>query len=539
MNPRSFRVLTIIFASIALVIPVGLSVPVTASNTDEVCGQLKPWKAKKKSRLLQFDADCREVYVEPPLTASNSTETATPRSVASTTTFDPSQAFSLHSRPDAPSVIYLDFDGQNWSSSSWWNGAFSITAGRVSEGYSIDADASTFTDEERLNIYQVWMMVAEDFAMFDIDVTTERPTGDREQVFLQSGSHALILQDNQIQEGCNCGGVAQLDVFEEETPWVRPALNFSRFGTYIAHPIDIAEIISHEVGHNLGLAHDGQTVDVEYYGGHAMWSAIMGAGRGRGISTWSYGGYPLAMTRWPQRGGEDDFSQMGLYLGLIPDDYSNTIETALLLTSENLASGIAGRITTRDDVDIMKLVISNLDAGRYNIQLKPIDYGPNLDPELQLLDATGAALATSNPGVFVPQPMAYITSGLGAEISIKLNPGTYYVKIDGVGQGSLSDGTGYDDYGSLGNYTLEFEVTKIAPTVTRVTPAKIQAGKRITIRGTNLAGAKVFLGKRALKIVSSRDTRIIAAVPSKLKGKTFVLRVVGEFVEIAQQVKRK
>lgn len=539
MSPRSFRVLTILFASIALIIPLGLSTPVNASNADKVCGGLKPWKAKKKSRLLQFDAECREVYVEPPLTASKSLETENSRSIVSTTSFDPSQAFALHSRPNAPSVIYLDFDGQNWSSNSWWNGAFSITGGRVSEGYSIDADASTFTTEERQNIYQVWMMVSEDFAMFDIDVTTERPTGEREQVFLQSGSHALILQDNQVQEGCGCGGVAHLDVFEQETPWVRPALNFSRYGTYIAHPIDIAEIISHEVGHNLGLAHDGQTVDVEYYGGHAMWSAIMGAGRGRGISTWSYGGYPLAMTRWPQRGGEDDFSQMGLYIGLIPDDYANSIETAPPLTSESLSSGLAGRITTREDIDVMKLVVSNLDAGQYNIRLNPIDYGPNLDPELQVLDSTGAVIATSNPGVFVPQAMTYITSGLGAEISIKLNPGTYYVKIDGVGQGSLTDGTGYDDYGSLGNYTLEFAVAKIAPTISRVTPAKIQAGKRITIRGTNLASAKVFLGKRALKIVSSTDTRIIATVPSKLKGKTFVLRVLGEFVEVAQQVKRK
>ncbi|MEN9922678.1 MAG: hypothetical protein RIS09_192 [Actinomycetota bacterium] len=539
MSPRLFRVLTTFFSAIALLTPVGLSTPVTASNTDEVCGELKPWKAKKKNRLLQFDADCREVYVEPPLTDSNARETASSQSITSAATFDPSQAFALHSRPNAPSVIYLDFDGHTWSSGSWWNGAFSISAGRVSEGYSIDADASTFTTEERQNIYQVWMMVSEDFAMFDIDVTTERPTGDREQVFLQSGSHALILQDNQVQEGCNCGGVAHLDVFEEETPWVRPALNFSRFGTYIAHPIDIAEIISHEVGHNLGLAHDGQTVDVEYYGGHTMWSAIMGAGRGRGISTWSYGGYPLAMTRWPQRGGEDDFSQMGLYLGLIPDDFANTVETALPLTSEILSNGVTGRITTRDDVDVMKLEVSNLDAGQYDIQLNPIDYGPNLDPELQLLDSNGNAIATSNPGVFVPQPMTYITSGLGAKFSIKLNPGTYFVRIDGVGQGSLADGTGYDDYGSLGNYTLEFSVAKIAPTISRVTPLKIQAGKRITIRGTNLSTAKVFLGKRALRVVSAIDTRIVVVAPSKLKGKSFVLRVVGEFVEVTQQVKRK
>lgn len=530
--------------------PLVIASPVTA--TAKECDELKPWIASKaKERRIQLDSECRLVYVEPPHRVMASTEPiGSPEKPINLASFDPNLAFNLHSRPDAPSIIYLDFDGQSWSNNSWWNGAFSISGSRQSEGYSIDENASTFTEIERQNIYQVWTMVAEDFAMFDVDVTTERPTGAREQVFLLSGSHALILQDNPVQEACGCGGVAHFDVFDKDSPWNRPALNFSRFGTTVVHPIDIAEIVSHEVGHHLGLAHDGGgTLGVEYYGGHAMWTPIMGGGRGRGISTWSYGGYPNADTRWDQRAGDDDFAQMNLYLGFIADEFGDTIETATLITAENLANGLSGRITTREDVDILKLVVSADDAGKYDITLNPIAYGPNLDPELKLLDSAGTQIAISNPDVFTPGSMTYITGGLGAALSVNLNPGTYYLRIDGVGQGSLEIETGYDDYASRGNYYLEFDITKTAQVVTKINPSKVTPGKRITVLGENLEGSNVYIGKKKLKIVSRSKTRLVALAPSVIKSKTVQIKVVSDdasgsrekktHVEIKKVVKKK
>ena len=486
---------------------------------------------------IQLDEKCRTVYIEAPSSTSDSSYTGASTVVSET--FDPNTAFQLHSKPDAPSIIYLDFDGQTWGSNSWWVGGFGILAGRVSEGYSLDSDSQTFSTIERQNIYEVWTMVAEDFAMFNVDVTTERPTGAREDVFLVSGSHALILQDNSVQEACGCGGVAHFDVFETDSPWDRPALNFSRFGTTVVHPIDIAEIISHEVGHNLGLAHDGTTTDVEYYGGHAMWTPIMGAGRGRGIATWSNGGYPFAMTRWEQRGGDDDFLQMSNYLQLNADEYGDNKETAFSLSQQELLSPIPGQITTREDIDFLQFEVTKELAGRYEILLNPISYGPNLDPELKLLNSTGAELASSNPGVFVPQPMTYITSGMDASISFVLDPGTYLLRVDGVGQGSISDATGYDDYASVGNYSIVFKITSFAPKVSKVTPAKITAGKRIVIRGSNLDQVKVFLGKKVLKQISVSSTKIIVIAPKVLKGNTFMLRIEGKHLEIKREVKRK
>ncbi|MGA1324677.1 MAG: hypothetical protein ACO30I_05460, partial [Candidatus Nanopelagicales bacterium] len=268
----TYRFISVMVISCLTVMVFGGSANLTGATVRDCVGLEARTGVGNSNKAIQLDKDCRTVYLEAPISNLQSSYSVTSTVVSET--FDPNTAFQLHSKPDAPSIIYLDFDGQTWGSNSWWVGGFGILAGRVSEGYSLDSDSQTFSTIERQNIYEVWTMVAEDFAIFNVDVTTERPTGAREDVFLVSGSHALILQDNSVQEACGCGGVAHFDVFETDSPWDRPALNFSRFGTTVVHPIDIAEIISHEVGHNLGLAHDGTTTDVEYYGGHAMWTPI-------------------------------------------------------------------------------------------------------------------------------------------------------------------------------------------------------------------------------------------------------------------------
>lgn len=120
-------------------------------------------------------------------------------------------AFTLHSRPGAPKVILLDFDGHvttgevacgratlrptlplahcmppaaastlcltlpaahsrclfplagtSWNSG--YNGGSAITTPR----YDIDGDATSFSQQELLNIIAIWRAVAEDFAAFNV-----------------------------------------------------------------------------------------------------------------------------------------------------------------------------------------------------------------------------------------------------------------------------------------------------------------------------------------------------------------------------------
>ena len=146
---RGIRKLPFILMAVCLLTPLVVASPVTAR--DRVCDGLKPFVASKaKERRIQLDSECRIVYVEPPQRVLSAASMHSDlRKTISSTTFDPNLAFNLHSRPNATSIIYLDFDGQTWTEDSWWNRAFSIASGRKSDGYSLDEDASTFTALER------------------------------------------------------------------------------------------------------------------------------------------------------------------------------------------------------------------------------------------------------------------------------------------------------------------------------------------------------------------------------------------------------
>ena len=127
--------------------------------------------------------------------------------------------------------------------------------------------------------------MAEDYAPFDVDVTTQEPpqdaidrSGATDQ---QYGTRVLIDPDTWYQSGCGCGGVAYVGVYDRTShhAYYQPALVFTKgVGTGAKN---IAEAASHEAGHNVGLGHDG-TASVGYYQGHGAWAPIMGVGYYRG-----------------------------------------------------------------------------------------------------------------------------------------------------------------------------------------------------------------------------------------------------------------
>ncbi len=84
------------------------------------------------------------------------------------------QTFLLHSLPGASKVIYLDFDG-HVTSGTFWNTNFNGGADIVSLPYDFNGNTGSFSDAELSRIQKIWARVAEDFAIYDIDVTTEDP----------------------------------------------------------------------------------------------------------------------------------------------------------------------------------------------------------------------------------------------------------------------------------------------------------------------------------------------------------------------------
>lgn len=83
--------------------------------------------------------------------------------------FTPTGIPILHSFPTAPAIVYLDFDG-NFEPS--WGGNTNV----VTPPYDLDGDGQTFDRQEQNRIEEIWARVSEDFAPFNIDVTTEDPS---------------------------------------------------------------------------------------------------------------------------------------------------------------------------------------------------------------------------------------------------------------------------------------------------------------------------------------------------------------------------
>ena len=78
--------------------------------------------------------------------------------------------------------------------------------------FSTDTDYTTFSDAEQVAIQRVWLRVSEDYAPFDVDVTTERPA-----TFTATTAEALITRSTDADGNANPssagGGVAYVNVF--------------------------------------------------------------------------------------------------------------------------------------------------------------------------------------------------------------------------------------------------------------------------------------------------------------------------------------
>lgn len=340
------------------------------------------------------------------------------------------QTFTLHSRPGATKTIYLDFNGHLTPGTTGWNGGQPFNT----PAYSIDGSAS-FSNTELTNIQDIWQRVAEDFAPFEVDVTTEDPGGGRltrdNSDDIYYGTRVAIGGDGFWLDGGLSSGVAFLNSFSSFTP--APAFVFSEG----LSPAEIADTASHETGHTLGLSHDG-TPGNTYYRGHGSgptsWAPIMGSGDDRELTQWSNGNYPGA------NNFENDLAIITTRngFGYRADDYGNSTATAAALSLSGDSVFASGVIEKNTDVDVFSFATS---GGNVSINIDPAALGPNLDILAILYNANGGEVARNNP-----------IGSLNASFNLTLPAGKYYLAIDGTGE--LAPGPGYNDYGSLGQYTV-------------------------------------------------------------------------------------
>lgn len=382
-----------------------------------------------------------------------------------------SDTFTLNSRPGASRTIYLDFKGGSVASTAW-NASYSGGAAIAVPPYSTDADTSTFSSADLTEIQRVWQIVSEDYAPFDVNVTTADPGAAALQRSSSSdtvyGARVVVAGGtNPIYTSCRCGGIAYVGVFNlsgTDHDYYQPAWVFT--GGVGTGGKNIAEAASHEAGHLFGLYHDG-TLSSGYYSGAAPWAPIMGAGYYQPLTQWSIGEYPGANQT------QDDLAVIATGAPMRTDDVGDTAASAGMLWPQDASNGV---ISTRSDIDAWRFTA----AGTTTVTVTPAAYA-NLDASLRITDSTGTTLATVNPTASATN--AAVATGLGASYSFTApsDGATYLAYVDGVGQGALTSAGSYSDYASLGNYQIA--LTTGSTGVTPSTP--------VTLATTPLPGATV------------------------------------------------
>jgi hypothetical protein len=338
----------------------------------------------------------------------------------------------LSSRPGAPATLYLDFDGnveRQWGTH----------ANVVTPPYDTDGNKASFSATEVAAIREIWARVAEDYAPFNLNVTTAPPAVIADRV----AARVAIGGSYSDWYGSSAGGVSYVGGFAGGASNV--AFVFaSTLGN--GNPRYVAEAASHEAGHLFGLAHqgawNGSHLVSEYNSGTAAWAPIMGLSYYAQRTTWTNGPTTSGPTA-----NQDELSVIASStngFGYAPDDYGNTIATAAALPISGSSVNIGGLIGRNDDRDVFKFATA---GGAATFTLDVAQYGPNLDGVLELDNAAGQTIAAANP-----------SNTLGASLATALAAGTYYLVVHASG-----------GYGNLGRYALHGSIAA-AGTVTGSQP---------------------------------------------------------------------
>lgn len=226
----------------------------------------------------------------------------------------------------------------------------------------------------------------------------------------------MVSNDTVIFKNCRCSGLAYLGSFNligKSHKDNQPAWVFTQgVGSNSKY---IAESITHEVGHTLGLSHD-DFKGASYFSGANGWAPIMGVGFYQPITQWSNGDYSDADNQ------EDDYKIMAKHgLVLRGDEDGNSANSARRITDVGAFSGV---ISTPDDVDYFSFTASRNEE--FTFKVKPASISPNLDLSLTIYPKSSPSTKTiSNP------PNVIFTSdnaqGLSARIVMNFIAGTEYI----------------------------------------------------------------------------------------------------------------
>ena len=335
------------------------------------------------------------------------------------------QVPKLNSYPSAQATIFLDFDGQKVSGTSW------------NVRGTLYCAPSNMDDAQ---ITEVFNRVAEDYRPFNINVTTDStkyfaaPVRQRMRVILTTSSDWYG----------RAGGVAYINSFSwgDNTP----CFVFTELLGYDAKWV--AEATTHEAGHTLGLRHQSRYDNIcqkteEYNSGQGSgeigWAPIMGVGYYRNQTTWHNGPNPYGCNN-----AQDDLaiitnSTNGF--GFRTDEHEATTRRATVNTFTDGRFTNEGVINNSVDEDMFEFALTT--DGQFKLDVRPFnvgngDAGSNLDVKVKLYNSRQNLIDTyDNP------------ESLSASIDTTLSSGTYYFVVSGTSNAYTAQ------YASIGAYTVE------------------------------------------------------------------------------------
>lgn len=328
----------------------------------------------------------------------------------------------LSSNSGARVKLYLDFNGN--FEATW--GSYRNVTTRV---FDQDGDATTFSENEISTIREIWARVSEDYAPFNIDVTTIDPGN-----FANGAAVRLAIGGNYSDWfGHAAGGVAYVGGFTNSA---------SNTGYVFSDALGrgnaryVAEATSHEAGHLFGLLHQSTWVNGqlqnEYNPGNSGWAPIMGVGYYASRTTWFNGN-----TNQGAGVFQDDVSILAGAtngFGLRADDYSNSFSTPSNLPVNGTSVNFAGLIGSRTDVDVFRFTTG---GGNVSFQMNVAQFGNNLDGAIEIRDTSGNIISVSDP-----------SDSFNASLTRSLSAGSYLLVVRGSGE------FGNSAYGNMGQYTI-------------------------------------------------------------------------------------
>lgn len=314
-----------------------------------------------------------------------------------------------HSKAGSKVVLLLDFIGGPVQDPLWMGGKSFVAA---PAGYTV-AQAKTVFD-----------VVAERYAAFNVDVTTEyktyanAPVKSRMRVLLTAtnvvagySGYAYIGSLRNAGSGCYSATV--------------PAFVFTNM---VGNAKNAGEVAAHELGHTFGLTHDG-TKSREYYSGQNNWAPVMGTTYSKAVIQWSKGEYASANNK------QDDLATIASVPGV-------GFSTASNMAAPTIVGGTMFAVTD---------VVSNSAVARYFNVVTNKSGVLTLSVNVTNYGALNTIVEVYSNGLLVTK--SDLANSLNNTIALAVKAGTYVVKV--YGAGDLDPLTnGYSSYGSIGSFAL-------------------------------------------------------------------------------------